>query len=197
MPKTDRNTAHNILQATAELLIQSNGKGVRMGDIAKAAGISRQAVYLHYSSRTELLEATTKFIDEQLGLPERLAPSRNAPDGVTRLARYIAMWGEYIPEIYPTAKALLLAMDTDEAAADAWRDRMQDMREGCEAAIRHVEADGRLAAPWTVDTATDMLWTLLSVRNWELLVQERGWEHAAYTQHLQDVAKKTFVETLG
>lgn len=168
-----------------------------MGDIAKAANISRQAVYLHFASRTELLEATTKYIDEQLGLPERLAPSRNAPDGVTRLERYIAMWGDYIPEIYPTAKALITAMDKDEAAAEAWRERMQDMREGCEAAIRHIEADGRLAQNWTVETATDMLWTLLAVPTWEQLVHDCAWDRTAYIRRIQQLAKAAFVSVDG
>lgn len=31
------------------------GQGVRMGDIAKAAGISRQAIYLHFDTRTALM----------------------------------------------------------------------------------------------------------------------------------------------
>ncbi len=48
-------TRTRILDATVRMLEEQGGRGVRMGDIAKAAGISRQAVYLHFSSRAELL----------------------------------------------------------------------------------------------------------------------------------------------
>ena len=52
-------TRSRILDATVNMLEEHGGVGVRMGDIAKAAGISRQAVYLHFASRAELLVAAT------------------------------------------------------------------------------------------------------------------------------------------
>ena len=65
------------------------GRGVRMGDIAAAAGISRQAVYLHIASRTQLLVATTRYLDEALEADTRLAPSRATNTGVESQALYI------------------------------------------------------------------------------------------------------------
>lgn len=195
MSSQDQTTRHKILQACAALLSDGDGKGVRMGDIAKAANISRQAVYLHFASRADLLEATTHFIDEQLGLDARLAPSRQAPSGRERLLAYIAMWGAYVPHIYPTAKALIAASDTDPAAAGAWQERMAAMREGCEAAVRMLHDEGRLAPPWTVDSATDLLWTLLAVPNWQQLTRTCGWDQATYIGRLQDVAARTLIRT--
>jgi AcrR family transcriptional regulator len=60
-----------------------------MGDIASMAGISRQAVYLHFASRTDLLVAATQYLDEVLEVDRRLAPSRAATSGVERLALFI------------------------------------------------------------------------------------------------------------
>ena len=114
-------TRTRILEATVGMLEEHGGRGVRMGDIAAAAGISRQALYLHFASRTELLVATTRFVDERLDLEQRLAASRSASSGTQRLARFIEFWGSYIPEIQGVARALLLARDTDDAAAAAWR----------------------------------------------------------------------------
>ena len=128
-----------------------------MRDIAKAAGISRQAVYLHFTSRANLLAATTLYMDEQLDLDGRLAPSREAESGIERLDAYIEFWGNYVPEIYNVAKALLLVQDTDGAAASAWHDRMLAMRDGCRAAIEALEADNTLAGEWNVKRATDLL----------------------------------------
>ena len=126
-----------------------------MGDIARQAGISRQAVYLHFASRTDLLVAATRHLDQVLDVDRSLAPSRAATSGTERLALYIECWGNYIPEIYGVAKALLLAQDTDEAAAAAWKDRMLAIREGCQAAIDALYTDNDLAPGWTRPKATD------------------------------------------
>jgi len=74
--KTDTRT--RILTATWHLMEQRRGQGVSMSDIAKAAGISRQALYLHFDSRTELMIATVHYVDEVKGLNERLEKFQEA-----------------------------------------------------------------------------------------------------------------------
>jgi len=186
-------TRTRILEATVKMLEGGEGRGVRMGDIATAAGISRQAVYLHFASRTELLVAAAKYLDEVLESDRRLAPSRAATSGVKRLELYIESWGRYIPQIYRVAKGLMLAQDTDEAAAAAWKDRMLAMRDGCRAAIEALHVDGSLASEWTPKRATDALWTMLLVPNWENLTIECGWSTQQYIRWMKTLAARTFV----
>ena len=88
MSSEDLKTRERILIATVEMLEQHGGRGVRMSDIAKAAGISRQAVYLHFASRADLLVAATQYLDEVLEIDRRLAPSRAATSGVERLTYF-------------------------------------------------------------------------------------------------------------
>ena len=90
-------TRVRILNATWKLLEASQGSGVRMSDIAKIAGISRQAVYLHFPNRAELLIATTRHLDEVKSVDARLMVSRNAITGLARLEAFIEAWGNYIP----------------------------------------------------------------------------------------------------
>jgi AcrR family transcriptional regulator len=187
-------TRTQILQATVRLLEERGGRGVRMGDIAKAAGISRQAVYLHFASRTELLVAATRHLDEVLDVDRRLAPSRAATSGAQRLDLFIECWGNYIPEIYGVAKALMLAQGTDEAAAAAWKDRMLAMRDGCRAAIEALVADAALAPEWTPAAAIGALWTMLLVPNWEHLTIECGWSTQQYIDGMKTLARRTFVQ---
>jgi len=187
-------TRTRILDATVRVLEEHGGRGVRVGDIAGAAGISRQALYLHFASRTELLVAATRYLDEVLEVDRRLAPSRAAGSGVERLALYVDFWGHYIPQIYGVAKALLMLKDTDKAAAAAWNDRMLAMRDGCRAAIEALHRDGRLAPEWTPKRATDALWTMLLVPNWENLTSECGWSTRQYVRWMKTVAKRTFVD---
>ena len=193
MSSNNPETRTRILKAALNLLEASQGKGVRMTDIAKRAGITRQALYLHFSTRAELLIATTHYLDEIKGTGERLAPSRTAQSGIERLDAFIEAWGGYIPEIYGIAKALLAMKDTDEAAAGAWGERMQDMREGCEAAIDALNRDNTLSPDHSPDQATDILWTMLSVRNWEQLTIECGWPQQRYIETLKSLARRIFV----
>ena len=65
MSSTAIDTPTKILQATLALLEQPHAKLPTMTDIAKATGISRQAVYLHFPSRTDLLVAATRYQDRQ------------------------------------------------------------------------------------------------------------------------------------
>ncbi len=176
-----------------ELLEASQGQGVRMGDVAKRAGITRQALYLHFATRAELLVAVTHYLDGLKDTDKRLAPSRAARSGVERLDAFIEAWAAYIPEIYGVGKALLAMRDTDEAAAGAWDQRMQDMREGCEAAIKALQADRTLSTDHTAIQATDILWTLLSVRNWEQLTIDCGWSQKKYVKTLKSLARQMFV----
>lgn len=187
-------TRTRILDTALALLEAGDANGVRMADIAKQTGISRQAVYLHFGTRVELLIAATLYLDEVKGVEDRLAPSRAAETGITRLDAFIEAWGNYIPEIYGVAKALLVLKDTgDTAAAAAWDGRMQAVREGCAAAIDALAIDGVLTPDLPRNRATDLLWTLLSVRNWEQLTEECGWSQKNYIAAMKVQARRLFV----
>src|ERR687889_982861 len=175
MSRGESETRTRILEATWRLMVQRRGQGVRMRDIAEAAGVSRQAVYDHFGSRAELMVATARYGGEVRGLDERLRLYRATTAGVERLEAFVEFWGNYIPEIYGIARALLAARETDEAVAAAWDDRMGVVREACRDIIERLHRDGTLVEGWTLDEAGEMLWSLLSIGNWENLTLERGW----------------------
>jgi len=166
-----------------------------MSDIAKAAGISRQALYLHFPNRADLLIATTQYLDQVKDIDARLAASRSAATGVARLDAFIAAWGNYIPEIWGVARALMAMEDSDESARLAWANRQQAVREGCEAAVRALTRDGQLSPDFTPEQATDLLWTLLSVRNWESLTQVCGWSQSAYVETTTSLAHAALIRS--
>ena len=186
------NTKTRILEVTWRLL-ESGNKAIRMADIAKAAGVSRQALYLHFPSRAELLVATTRHIDKVKNVDARLARSRSASSGVERLHAFVDAWGGYIPQIHGISVALRAMRDTDKEAAAAWEDRMQTVRQGCEAAVLAILQDGYLKEGITEITGVDLLWTLLSVENWERLVLECGWSQLAYERTLKQISEATLI----
>src|SRR5260221_3273901 len=62
--KLDR-TRRRILDAAAALLRKHGPTSVTMADVAHSAGLSRQAVYLHFESRAKLMIALLRPIGEQ------------------------------------------------------------------------------------------------------------------------------------
>jgi AcrR family transcriptional regulator len=190
MSRGDPDTRKRILTETWRLMEERRGQGVRLSDIAQAAGISRQAIYLHYSSRAELLIATVRYVDEVHDLDQRLSFFRQASGGLQTLQAYVEFWGSYIPEIYGLAKALLVARENDADAAAAWDDRMEAQRFGCRCVIECLEHEHLLAPGWDIPEATDMMWGMLSVNIWENLTIERGWSQSQYITRIQTALKR-------
>ncbi|WP_416898317.1 MAG: TetR/AcrR family transcriptional regulator [Minwuia sp.] len=186
-------TRERILQAALSLL--EAGGALRMSDIARKAGVSRQALYLHFASRAELLIETTRHLDRITGSEAKLAPSRAAKTGRERLDAFVTAWSHYLPRIDNSARTLIALAETDAEAREAWSKRMQDMREGCEAAIVALARDGDLAPDWPPERATDLLWTLLSYQNWRQMTGDCGMSDEAYRAEMLTMVRKLFVKT--
>lgn len=193
MSSDESATRKRILNETWRLVEGQQGKGVRLSDIARAAGVSRQAIYLHFASRSELLVATVRYVDEIHNLGERLSSFRQATGGLETLRAYVVFWGNYIPEIFGLAKALLAARETDDAAAAAWEDRMEALRYGCRCVIECLEREKLLAPGWNIAEATDLMAGMLSVSLWENLTIDRGWSISQYITVMQSSLERIFV----
>ncbi|MBA3872842.1 MAG: TetR/AcrR family transcriptional regulator [Anaerolineae bacterium] len=190
MSSPSLSTHDRILETTWHLMEKNRGQGVDIADIAKAAGVSRQSVYLHFKSRTELLIATTRYLDTTLQFNERIQRACEGADGILSLEEFVEVWGGYIPEIYGLARALLYARETDIDAAAAWDNRMKDTQNGLQRILGQVEQDGQLAPDWSLDEAVDYAWAMVSIRMWENLTIERGWTQQQYIARTQQTLKR-------
>jgi AcrR family transcriptional regulator len=193
MSSGDPETRKRILDKTWLLMEKRKGQGVSVSDIARAAGVSRQAVYLHFPSRAELLVATVRYADQVNNIDARLRALNTAANATEVLEAYVDFWGNYIPEIYGLAKALLSVRDTDKAAATAWNDRMKVLRQGCREVMNCLIRDGCLAPQWKASEAADALWALTSITVWEDLTRECGWSTSEYVSRMKVALKRTFV----
>jgi hypothetical protein len=109
------------------------------------------------------------------------------------LQSFVDFWGNYIPVIYGLAKALLVARETDAAAAAAWSDRMDVLREGGRSVIACLVREQTLAPEWNAAEAADMLWSMLSIAVWENLTIDCGWSNSQYIAGMQSVLKQALV----
>ncbi len=194
MSSNKNETRINILNATWQLMEQRQGQGVSMSNIAKKAGVSRQALYLHFDSRAELMIATVQYVDDIKGLNERLKLFHDAKTGIELLEACVDLWGSYIPEIYGLAKALLKTRDTDKDTNVAWNGCMAGLRDVCKKTIEELDKEGLLSSGWTKKEAIEMFWTIISIQTWEQLTIECKWTNEQYIQRIKTLLKRTFID---
>lgn len=187
-------TRVRILEATWKLVNGDDDQRTRMVDVAKEAGVSRQAVYLHFPSRADLLIASMQHIDEVENVADQLAEVFSATTGRKRLRVFLDAWCNYIPVIYGGAKWLLAIKDADPDAAAAWQDRMAGLYAACTSVIEALVADDELAASLTKAEATDLLWAIVSVRQWELLRLDRSMSQKRYVELVHRSALRTLLD---
>ena len=186
-------TRTGILQAARTLIERVPFADVTLGRVASEAGVSRQAVYLHFGSRTQLLLDLVAWIEEQGPMPG-LAVSAASLDGPAEtLLDAIRAVADYNADVADVGLALRAARRSDPAAARAWDDRLTGRLTAILGAIRPVAEAGQLRAEWDPDTASDAIFALTSLTVYEDLVRERGWPHRRYVEHLVGIARHTFL----
>ena len=193
--KPESDTRSRILEAAANLLVRLQGAEVSMAGIGKAANLSRQAVYLHFADRGDLFVALFRYVDEKRGLAAELERIRAAPSGIAGLRAMASLQARTNPDIWPLARASDAIRRTDPAVEKAWQDRLQDRHLGCKAIIKRLEKEGSLRKDLSTNVATDLLWTLTSLRMWEDLVKQRKWKANEYEARLTDLLLRTLTSS--
>lgn len=188
MSSRKEQTHEAILEAAWKLLQGSSGEPVKLQDIAEQAGVSRQAVYLHFGSRGGLLLELVQHIDQKLGLVERIQKIREAPTPRAALMEYVRVTAEYAPSIHEVAMALDRQRHDDTDVASAFENRMKSRRSGLRQIVSGLHAADELIDGWSVDQVTDALWAVGTPRAYSDLVEERGWSADEFERWLLHAA---------
>jgi AcrR family transcriptional regulator len=188
-----RRTRAAILDATWRLLEEGGAEATSMASVAQRAGVTRRAVYLHFSSRAELLLALHAHVDEVLDLESSLQPVREASGAIARLEAFAAHLARFHPRIRTIDLALLRAKDTDPDVADLVDRGLDAWLDSCRHLAHALADEGRLAEPWTAETAADLLWTFMFPETLERLTVARGWPPERYGHLLAVLLRRTLL----
>lgn len=168
-------TRKTIVDAAARLL-HSQGAALGMEAVARAAGISRQALYLHFPSRTALMKAVVEHIGRASGGEALFRRADQAGGTRAVLEAKLAAAVEYHGRIADVVEAIDVARHTDEAAAVAWADRNRLRWKAIHALVLRLARERQLKPGWTPRQVTDALWALSSPRVQLDLTRERKWK---------------------
>lgn len=187
-------TRERVLQLAWTRIAEQGEAALSLVDLAKAAGVSRQTLYLLFGSRAGLLLALVAQHDALSGIGPRLARLRQGGTPREMFAPYLRAWFDYLAEVYPVARALIAATSAgDSDAHSAWQSRMALLRAGYGQMCGALQASGALRAGWTPAAAADWLYTQTHVDTWQHLVVEAGWPPAEAAARLVATLSETLL----
>ncbi len=186
--RTDTRTA--ILDAARVVFEEQGYFGGALGAVARTAGVSRQAIYLHFASKADLLAALHLHIYQTDVVPAaQRHPIWAAATALDALDACIAVDAEIASKVWRIHEALVVARrhhpEVDEALRPREEERYQElMRIG-----RWLKKDGELPPTMRVGTFADILWGLASLGTHQNLVVERGWSIGRYKRWVRDTIR--------
>ena len=195
MLSSEKDTRTKILSAALALIRRRAGADISLGEIARAARLSRQAIYLHFADRADLLTALVRYVDELRGLPGKIRKITNAPSGVDAMREMVHLQASDNPELWPLARVFEAFRYADSAVEQSLQDRLKNRLEGCRAIIARVQSEKKLRPGLEQETAADLLWTITSLRMWEDLVIQRGWSAERYEEHVNQLLVSALLKT--
>ncbi|MHA6628090.1 TetR/AcrR family transcriptional regulator [Pseudonocardia sichuanensis] len=192
-----RRTRQALLAATRQILEEEGFEALTMAAIAERAGVTRRSAYLHFASRAEVVDALFAYVAETEGLQDSVERVWVAPDAVAALREWSRHFSEYHLRVLPVDRAVARVHRRDEDAA-AHRARAGAAKHAnCRRLADWLDREGRLAQPWTVDTAADMINALTTSDVIEGLMVDRGWPRQQFADHFALLLETTFVSERG
>lgn len=150
--------------------------GAGLAAVAKAAGVSRQAIYLHFPSKVELLTALHLHIYATDVVPavER-HPITDAMTAWEAIDATIAADVEVVSAVWRIHEALTVARRQHPEVDQTLRPREKERYDELLGLGHRLEREGALPPEMGVGTFADLLWGLMNVGSYRALVVERGW----------------------
>jgi AcrR family transcriptional regulator len=189
----DPQTRERLLDAAWDLVQGDGAVTLALGDVARRAGVSRQALYLHFPNRATLLAEMARRFDHSSGFRRRLLATRRLPAREAFRAM-LAEWFAYVPRILRTARALEAATVAGSDGAEAYHDRMGEWRIALGLAVERLADAGQLSPDWDVDSAADWVWVQVHPSVYQHLVHERRWEADRATNRILDTLERELLQ---
>jgi AcrR family transcriptional regulator len=174
-------TRTQILEAARAMFEELGYHGAGLGAVAKKAGVSRQAIYLHFPSKAELLTALHLhiFATDVAPVLER-HPVTDAMTAWDALDAIVAVDVEVAAKVWRIQEVLTTARRQHPEVDETLRPREEDRYAELLDLGGRLERDGVLPPTVGVGMFADMLWGLLNIGTYRNLVIERGWSLDQY-----------------
>ncbi len=174
MPVGDRRraTRERVVATAGPLFVERGYRDATMADLARAAGVAVQTLYLAFGSKAAVLEAV--LAAEAARSPDRLVPLAADPDGPGALARHVAVTAAAVERGHPL-DAVLRAAGADPEPAALLAARRAAALEAHARAVDELADRPGFTTHLSLQRATEVVAALLAPQTYELLVVEGDW----------------------
>lgn len=164
-----RATRARIVEAAGPLFVDRGYLETTMADLARAAGVAVQTLYLSFGSKSAVLQAVWEAVsdDQPSGWSDEL-------DGPAVLAGYVAATCSALERRHPLDFVLRAAAADAEPAALLASVRRTALTAHARAIDELAEKPG-FTPHLSLQRATDVMAALLAPETYALLVVEQGW----------------------
>jgi len=183
-------TRARVVETAAPLFVENGYLETTMADLARAAGVAVQTLYLSFGSKAAVLEAALGAVaqDHPSGWPDAL-------DGPDALAHHVAATCAAVERRYPLDAVLRAAAADPEPAALLAGTRSAVLAAHARAVDELAEQPG-FTPHLSLQRATDVLAALLSPETYGLLVVDQGWTTPDWSEWaLRHLAADLFSDT--
>lgn len=184
MSKIREETRTAILEAAWKLMAEQRRLDAGMAEIAGAAGVTRQTLFLAFGNRAGVLVAMAQHQDTLGDQAQRMRQIAAIGADAAALHAFVDAWLDYLPVVYPVAIQLETASLSDNDANAAWQDRIfsQGVRMGLDRILGRIVTGRGLENELDPSRLADLCLTLLVPSTWRYLVVERGWTADAFVR---------------
>lgn len=179
----DTRTRQRILAAARRLIEVGGGRSVPMSAIGREAGVSRQALYLHFADRTELVVEVLHAIDAEVRTEARPAGAGQVADGHGALRAAVARQGAIMPRLRAVVANLESLRADEPAVAAVLREREMVRLNRCRAVVGRLLSEGSLRPGLDCEAAAVLVWNATSHRSWEAACDVAGWTTDTWVEH--------------
>jgi AcrR family transcriptional regulator len=179
-------THWRIVKAAYELFCEQGYAGTTMAQIAQAAGVAVQTVYFTFHTKAALLSRAYDFA--VMGENEPLPPDRQPwfeamlaePDVTLALRLFVTGVGEITRRVTPIYLVARVAADGDPDTARVMAFHENWRVDGYRQVVELLHAKAELRPGVDLERATDLLLLVAGMDVYHVLVDGRGWSHAAW-----------------
>lgn len=194
MSSGDPETKQKILEAARALIDERGGGYVGLSDVGSLAGVSRQAIYLHFRSRSQLLSELAGHVDTQedlAGKTDWVMAAESPAELLDRIPRFHAT---YRPRVAAIAHALDSASLEDGSLAEVWQTRLAERRDLARGVVTRIEQAGSLSPRWQAGDAVDFITAVTSFRTWHELTSACGWSADRYAKAISRTLRDSLLD---
>jgi AcrR family transcriptional regulator len=183
-----------ILEAARVLFEEQGYFGAALEAVAKKAGVSRQAIYLHFDSKADLLTALHLHIYETDVVPARERhPIWTAPTALEALDAAIVADAQVTSRVWKIHEALIVARRHHREVDETLRPREEERYQELVRLARWLKKEGELPPKMRAETFADLWWGLASLGTFRNLVIERGWSVDRWTRWVHETIRAQLI----